>query len=219
MKREEVRARIQEIGIIPSVRVPSAEEAKFAAEAVMRAGIPIAEITMTVPGAIEVISYLAKKVPEMIVGAGTLMDRETAQRCLDVGARFLTSPGLVVEVVEFAKKHEVAVLPGALTPTEVIAAWKAGGDLIKIFPCGQVGGDRYIRALKAPFPHLPLIAAGGVTQQTAAHFVLAGAAAIGIGSELIPREALHLKQEERIHELGRRFLAMVKDARRRTAVH
>lgn len=219
MKREEVTARIHEIGIIPSVRVSSAEEAKFAAEAVMRAGIPIAEITMTVPGAIDVISFLAKTIPQMVVGAGTLMDVETAHRCLDAGARFLTSPGLVVEVVEFARKHEVAALPGALTPTEVIAAWKAGADFVKIFPCGQVGGDRYIRALKAPFPHVPLIASGGVNQQTAGHFILAGAAAIGVGSELIPREALHHKQEERIHELGRRFLAMVKDARRRMAVH
>ena len=219
MNREEVRARIQEVGIIPSVRVPSAEEARFAAEAVMRAGIPIAEITMTVPGAIEVISYLAKEYPQMIVGAGTLMETETAKRCLDAGARFLTSPGLVMDVVEFAKAREVVVLPGALTPTEVIAAWKAGGDFIKIFPCGQLGGDRYIRALKAPFPHVPLIASGGVNQQTASQFILAGAAAIGIGSELIPRESVHLKQEERIHELGRRFLAMVKDARRRSGTH
>lgn len=216
MNREEVVvACIHEVGIIPSVRVASAEEAKFAAEAVMRAGIPIVEITMTVPGAVDVISYLTKKMPQMIVGAGTLMDAETAQRCLDAGAHFLTSPGLVIEVVEFARKHQVAAIPGALTPTEVIAAWKAGANFIKIFPCDPLGGDRYIRALKAPFPQIPLIASGGVNQQTAAHFILAGAAAIGIGSELIPRESLHLRQEERIHELGRRFLAMVKDARRR----
>lgn len=217
MKREIVRARIEEIGIIPAVRVASADEARFAAEAVTRAGIPIAEITMTVPGAIDVISYLVQRVPEMIVGAGTLLDMETAKRCLDAGAHFLTSPGLVLDVVEFAVKNEVVVFPGALTPSEVITAWKAGSDFVKIFPCGQLGGDRYIRALKAPFPQVPLIASGGVNQQTAVHFILAGAAALGIGSELIPKEALHLKQEERIHELARRFTAMVKDARNRRA--
>lgn len=215
MKKEEVRARIEEIGIIPAIRLGSAEDAVFAAEAVNRGGIPIVEMTVTVPGAMGVIAHLTRSVPEMVVGAGTVLDRETAQRCVDAGAKFLSSPGFIPEVVEFAKKNNVAVLPGALTPTEVITAWRSGADLVKVFPCAPVGGDSYIRALKAPLPQIPLIAAGGVNQQTALNFILAGAVAIGIGGELIPKEAVKRKQEERIHELARRFTAMVKDARSR----
>jgi 2-dehydro-3-deoxyphosphogluconate aldolase/(4S)-4-hydroxy-2-oxoglutarate aldolase len=213
MKKEEIRALIEQTGIIPGVRVSTPEHARFAAETIYDAGIPVVEITMTVPGAIEVISYLTQSRPEMIVGAGTVLDAETAHRCLDAGARFLTSPGTVLEVLEFALKRELVFFPGALTPTEVIAAWKAGADFVKIFPCAPVGGDKYIRSLKVPLPQIPLIASGGVNQQTAANFILAGATAIGVGSDLIPKEALRLHQEDRIHELARRFMAMVKDAR------
>jgi 2-dehydro-3-deoxyphosphogluconate aldolase/(4S)-4-hydroxy-2-oxoglutarate aldolase len=164
---------------------------------------------------LEVISDLTRRIPEMVVGSGTVLDVEMARRCLDAGAKFLTSPGLVLEVVEFAAKNEVLALPGALTPTEVITAWNAGADLVKIFPCAQVGGDSYIRALKAPLPHVPLIASGGVNQQTALNFILAGAAALGIGGELIPKEDVQLRQEHRIFELARRFTRMVKDGRSR----
>jgi 2-dehydro-3-deoxyphosphogluconate aldolase/(4S)-4-hydroxy-2-oxoglutarate aldolase len=217
VKKEEVRVRIEEIGIIPAVRVDSAEHARYAAEALYRSGIPIAEMTMTVPAAIEVISALAQSIPEMIVGAGTVLDVETAQRCLDAGAHFLTSTGFVPEVVEFAVKKGVLVIAGALTPTEVINSWKAGSDFVKIFPCGQLGGENYIRALKRPFPHVPMVAAGGVNQQTASNYILAGASAFGVGGELIPKEALQRKQEHRIRELARRFLASVKEARKKMA--
>ncbi|MGA7623112.1 MAG: bifunctional 4-hydroxy-2-oxoglutarate aldolase/2-dehydro-3-deoxy-phosphogluconate aldolase, partial [Candidatus Acidiferrales bacterium] len=177
MKRDQVRARIEQIGIIPAVRLSSAEDALFAAEAVSRGGIPIVEIEMTVPGALEVIAQLVKHAPQMIVGAGDVFDIEVARQCLDAGAAFLTSPGLDMKIVEFALGASVVVLPGALTPTEVTRAWKAGADFVKVFPCGQVGGENYIRALKAPFPDLPLIASGGVNQQNAANFIMAGAAA------------------------------------------
>jgi 2-dehydro-3-deoxyphosphogluconate aldolase/(4S)-4-hydroxy-2-oxoglutarate aldolase len=213
LTRAEVRARIEEIGIIPAIRVSAPERARFAVEAVCRAGISIAEITMTVPGAIDVIAHLAQSFPEMIVGAGTVLDTETARRCLDAGARFLTSPGLVIDVVEFALKNDVVVFPGALTPTEVIAAWKTWADFVKVFSCAHVGGHSYIRTLKTPLPQVPLIASGGVNQQTAGNFILAGATALGIGAELIPQEALYRRNEEQISELARRFLAMVKDAR------
>ncbi len=213
MTKPEVRALIENIGIVPGIRVSTPEDACFAAEAVNRAGIPIAEITMTVPGAVGVIAHLTRSHPEMVVGAGTVLETETAQRCFDAGARFLTSPGLVLGVVEFAAKNDVVVLPGALTPTEVIAGWKAGADFVKIFPCAPVGGHNYIRALKAPLPQVPLIASGGVNQQTATNFILAGAAALGIGTELMPREAIQLRQEQWIHELARRFMAMVRSAR------
>ncbi len=213
MNKSEVRARILAIGIIPGVRVSATDDARFAAEAVYRSGIPVAEITMTVPGAIEVIAHLAEKFPDMIVGGGTVLDTETAQRCLDAGASFLTSPGLVTEVVEFAVKNDVVVFPGALTPTEVITAWKAGADFVKIFPCAQVGGPVYLRALKVPLPQVPLIASGGVNQLSAVNFLIAGAAALGIGSELMPREAVQRRHEEHIRELARRFTSMVKEAR------
>lgn len=218
MNKEHVHARIEEIGIIPAVRMRSAEHARYAAEALHRAGISIAEITMTVPGALQVISDLARDLPEMIVGAGTVLDVETAQRCVDAGAKFLTSTGFVAEVVEFARKKNVLVIPGALTPSEVIHAWKAGSDFVKIFPCGPLGGEDYIRALKAPFPQVPMVAAGGVNQQTALGYILAGASALGVGGELIPKEALQQRQEERVHELARRFLAKVKEGRGRLAV-
>jgi 2-dehydro-3-deoxyphosphogluconate aldolase/(4S)-4-hydroxy-2-oxoglutarate aldolase len=217
MNKEHVRARIEEIAIIPSVRVSNPEYARYAAEALHGAGIPVAEITMTVPQAFDVISEIAKNLPDMIVGAGTVLDVETARRSLDAGAKFLTSPGLILEVVEFAQKHAVVVFPGALTPTEVITAWKAGADFVKIFPCAPVGGHTYIRSLKVPLPQVPLIASGGVNQQSAASFILAGASALGIGSELIPQEALQRRQEEQINELSRRFSNIVKHARQQLA--
>jgi 2-dehydro-3-deoxyphosphogluconate aldolase/(4S)-4-hydroxy-2-oxoglutarate aldolase len=213
MKREEIRARIEEVGIFPAVRVASPDLALFAAESVFEAGIPIVEITMTVPGAVDVIAQLARTYPGLIVGAGTVLDADMAQRSLDAGARFLTSPGLVPEVVEFAQKKNVVIIPGALTPSEVIAAWKAGVDFVKIFPCAPVGGDKYIRALKVPLPQVSLIASGGVNQLTAADFILAGASAIGIGAELMPREALQKRKAEWIHELARRFMGIVRSAR------
>jgi 2-dehydro-3-deoxyphosphogluconate aldolase/(4S)-4-hydroxy-2-oxoglutarate aldolase len=172
---------------------------------------------MTVPGAIELISDLARNRPDVTVGAGTIFDQETASRCLDAGANFLTSPGFDLQLVEFAIKKEVAVLAGALTPTEVTMAWKAGADFVKVFPCSLVGGERYIKALKGPFRNVPLIAAGGVNQLTAASFILAGASAIGVGGELVPEEAIRQRQEERIHELARRFVSFVNKARAQMA--
>ena len=213
MNRKEVRNKIEEIGILPSVRVSSRDLAQFAAETVYSAGIPIVEITMTTPGALELINDLARRFPDLAVGAGTILDDDMARQCVDAGARFLTSPGFVPEVVAYARKVDVVVFPGALTPTEVIAAWKAGSDFVKIFPTGHIGGTQYLRALKVPLPQIPLIATGGVNQLTASDFILAGATAIGVGGELLPREALHLHQTDRIHELASRFLTMVKDAR------
>ena len=213
MKKEEVHARIEEIGVVPAVRVSSAEEARFAAEAVSRGGISIVEITMTVPGAIEVISHLLKQIPEMVVGAGSVLDVETARRCLDAGAQFITTDGLDLGVVEFAVKQHVVVFPGTLTPTEVITAWKAGSDFVKVVPCAQLGGESYIRALRGPFPQVPLIAAGGVNQLTALNFILAGATALGVGRELIPSEAIRMRQAERINELARRFVSFVNNGR------
>jgi 2-dehydro-3-deoxyphosphogluconate aldolase/(4S)-4-hydroxy-2-oxoglutarate aldolase len=218
MTKEEIRARIVEIGIIPAIRVYSESEALFAGEAVCSSGIPIVEVTMTIPGAVRIIGELMRHRTDIIVGAGTVFDVETAARCLDAGAGFLTSPGLDLEVVEFAKKRDTLVLPGAMTPSEIMAAWKAGADFVKVFPCAQLGGPDYMRVLKAPFPRIPLIAAGGVNQKNAADYVLAGATALGIGQHLIHENAIKRRQRERIHELARRYINMVSDARRERTI-
>jgi len=213
MTRETIRAGIAEIGIIPAVRLSSAEDARFAAEAIYSSGIPIVEVTMTVPGAVAVIAQLAKQNSALIVGAGTVFDVETAQQCLDAGVAFLTTPGLDLEIVNFAVKHGTVVFPGALTPGEVMAASKAGADFVKIFPCAQVGGPSYIRALKAPFPKVALIASGGVNQENATDFIRAGAVAVGIGRDLIHPDAIRRREDGWIRELSRRYLSMVKQAR------
>ncbi|HLK66252.1 MAG TPA: bifunctional 4-hydroxy-2-oxoglutarate aldolase/2-dehydro-3-deoxy-phosphogluconate aldolase [Bryobacteraceae bacterium] len=214
MTREEVRARIQEIGIIPAVRLYSAEDALFAAEAVCAGAIPIVEVTMTVPGAVEVIHRLTHENTGILVGAGTLFHVDSARRCLDAGAAFLTTPGLDMEIVNFALGRGVVVFPGALTPTEVMAAWKAGSDFVKVFPCAANGGPSYIQALKAPFSEVPLIASGGVNQTNAMDFIRAGAVALGIGRDLIHQDAIRRRERGWITELSRRYLKMVAEARR-----
>jgi 2-dehydro-3-deoxyphosphogluconate aldolase/(4S)-4-hydroxy-2-oxoglutarate aldolase len=183
---------------------------------VTQAGIPLVEVTMTVPGALNVIADLVRKMPALVVGAGTVLDIEVARQCVGAGASFVTSPGFDLRVVEFAVKEGILVLPGALTPTEVMAGWQAGADLVKVFPCAQLGGATYIRALRAPLPQVPLVAAGGVNQQTAADFIEAGAVAIGVGAELIPRRALEQREPAWILELAHRFLSIIKEARART---
>jgi len=219
MKHEHVRAKVQEIGIIPAVRVSTPEDAWFAAEAVSQGGIPIVELTMTVPKATELISHLVKKHPDMVVGAGTVLDVETARACLNAGAHFLTSPGLDLEIVEFAVKEGVLVMPGAMTPSEVMAATKVGADFVKIFPCAQIGGVAYLRAIRPPFPHVSFIASGGVNQQNAADYIYAGAAALGVGSDLIPPRAIQAREHAWIVELARRFSHLVKNARAELAIN
>jgi len=215
--RDQVRARICGIGIVPAIRVTSAGDALFAAESVSRGGIPIVELTMTVPGALDVAAELLYARPEMIVGAGTVLDAGTAERCVDAGVHFLTSPGLITPMMEVAARHNILAIPGALTPTEICAAHHAGADFVKVFPCSAVGGPAYIHSMTGPFPHVPLIAAGGVNQHTAANYVAAGAAALGIGVELIPRAAVQERNRDWIHELTHRFLSIVKSARAKHA--
>ena len=213
MHSKEVCKRINDIGIVPCARVKNPDHVRFAAEALYAAGIPVLEVPLTVPKAPEVIEELALRFPDLVVGAGTVLDEGAAQRCLDAGACFITSPGLVLGVVARAKQADVCVFPGALTPSEIIAAWKAGADFVKIFPAATAGGPHYIRAIEVPLPQIPLIVTGGVNQLTAFDYILAGARAIGVGSELLPHEALQQRQADRIHELSRRFLIMVKEAR------
>jgi 2-dehydro-3-deoxyphosphogluconate aldolase/(4S)-4-hydroxy-2-oxoglutarate aldolase len=218
MDKQKVRDRIMEIGIVPVVRASSAREARIAADAVCEGGIPIVEITMTVPGAVEVIRELTKGGgTDVLVGAGTVLNTEAARRCIDAGAQFLVSPGLNLQTVELAVREEMLMMAGALTPTEVMAAWEAGSDFVKIFPCGQMGGAKYIKALKGPFPQVPFVPTGGVNLNTAAEFIEAGAVALGIGGELVQAEALKAGKPEVIAENARRFLAIVRQARAQMA--
>jgi 2-dehydro-3-deoxyphosphogluconate aldolase / (4S)-4-hydroxy-2-oxoglutarate aldolase len=213
MTRDEVRKQINTVGIVPCARVKVPEHARFAAEMLYEAGVPIVEIPLTLPEAPQVIADLAGRFPDLVVGAGTVLDEESVRRSINAGARFITSPGFIPEVVAYALKSDAAVFPGVSTPSEIIAAWKAGADFVKIFPAATLGGTHYVRALKVPLPQIPLIVTGGVNQVTAFDYILAGASAIGVGGELLPRESIVHRQGHRIHELARRFRQMVEEAR------
>jgi 2-dehydro-3-deoxyphosphogluconate aldolase/(4S)-4-hydroxy-2-oxoglutarate aldolase len=218
MNKQQVRDRIMEIGIVPVVRASSPREARMAAEAVCEGGVPIVEITMTVPGAVEVIRELAKNSASgVLIGAGTVLNAEAARRCLDAGAQFLVSPGLNLQTVELAAREGKLIMAGALTPTEVMAAWEAGADFVKIFPCGQVGGAKYIKALKGPFPQVHFVPTGGINLTNAAEFIEAGVAALGVGGECVHAEALKANKPEIIVENARKFLAIVKQTRAQMA--
>jgi 2-dehydro-3-deoxyphosphogluconate aldolase/(4S)-4-hydroxy-2-oxoglutarate aldolase len=216
MTRLEVAAKIVSVGILPAVRVTSVDDALFASYELSHAGIPIIEITVTDAGTLAAISELAKN-KELIVGAGEVVHVEIARQCYNAGAMFITSPGFDKDVVDFAHLKDCPVFPGALTPTEVMAAWRAGSDFVKVFPCENVGGPRYIRALKAPFPDVPMIAAGGVHEETAGDFLRAGASALGIGGALVPRDSIQLRQSHRIRNLSKRFHGIIDATRKEMA--
>jgi len=213
MKKQEVRALIEKVGIVPVIRASSAEEAKFAAESICAGGIPIVEITMTVPGAVDVIAGLRQTSPDILVGAGTVLNEESALRCADAGAQFLVSPGFNAGIAAAARKKDVFVIAGALTPTELMAACDAGADFIKVFPCGNLGGPKYIKALKGPFPQVPMVPTGGVNLETATDYIRAGAAALGVGGELVQKEALQTRNGELLRGTAKEFVELVKRAR------
>ena len=214
MTKNEVGQRIREIGIVPVIRAESSAEARAASEAVCEGGVPVVEITMTVPGAIGVIAELSRTLgDQVLVGAGTVLDAETAARCVGAGARFLVSPGFDAATVEYARNNSVLMMAGALTPTEVITAWKHGADFVKIFPCGSVGGPKYLKALKGPLPKIPMVPTGGVNLLTAAEFIAAGAEALGIGGELVSAELLRTGNFTAITALTRQYVEIVRAAR------
>jgi len=219
MTREEVARKIREIGVVPVVRATSARHAQMAAEAVSSGGIPIAEVTMTVPGAIELIARLASTIGrEVLIGAGTVLDAQTAARCLDAGAQFIVSPGFDPATIAFVKGRGVLIMAGALTPTEVIGAWKAGSDFVKIFPCGTMGGAKYIKALKGPLPQVPMIPTGGVNLETAADLIRAGSEALGIGGELVSGAALAAGDTRSITEAARKYVGIVQETRKQISL-
>ena len=205
---------IRDIGIIPVVRAQSAAEAMKAIDAIREGGISILEITMTVPGAVGVIEEVSQQYgSDVLVGAGTVLNGETARACIRAGARFVVSPALNLETIEVCRDLGVAVMPGALTPTEVVQAWSAGADFVKVFPAGAVGGASYLKSLKAPLPQIELVPTGGVSLKTAADFIKAGASALGVGGDLVDVKAIREGQQHLITERAREFVRIVKEAR------
>jgi len=214
MNKTEVLQRIRATGLIPVVRAESADLAMRAVEAIKAGGVDVLEVTMTVPGAIDVIAKLAATFgTEVVIGAGTVLDPDTAYQCVQAGAQFIVSPALNEETISFCRRNDVAVFPGALTPTEVVHAWNAGADAVKVFPAGAVGGASYLKALKAPLPQIELVPTGGVSLKTAADFIKAGAMALGVGADLVDTKALREGRDEVITERAREFLEIVREAR------
>lgn len=214
MSKQEVLARIRDVGLVPVVRAQSAEEAALAIDAIRAGGVPILEITMTVPGAVGLIESLSGRFgDDALVGAGTVLDPETARAVILAGARFVVSPSLNVETIALCNRYGIAVFPGALTPTEVVSAWQAGADMVKVFPAGNLGGASYIKALKAPLPQVELIPTGGVSLKTAAEFIQAGASALGVGADLVDLAAVRAGRAAELAERAREYVAAVRRAR------
>jgi 2-dehydro-3-deoxyphosphogluconate aldolase/(4S)-4-hydroxy-2-oxoglutarate aldolase len=217
MDKSEVLQHIKSVGLVPVIRAEGQEEAIRVIDAIEAGGIPLLEITMTVPGAISVIEAVRKREKSAVVGAGTVLDPETARACILAGAQFIVSPAMNLATIEICRRYSVPMICGALTPTEVVAAWSAGADVVKIFPCGAVGGASYIKALKAPFPQIALMPTGGVSLKTAADFIKAGSFALGVGSDLIDHKAI---EEEDWNTLAtvvsgraREYVRVVQEAR------
>jgi 2-dehydro-3-deoxyphosphogluconate aldolase/(4S)-4-hydroxy-2-oxoglutarate aldolase len=210
MHKSEVLKKIREVGLVPVLRADSEEEALAIAYALEAGGVTILEVTMTVPGAVDAIRRLASEAGDRIlVGAGTVLDPETARVCMLAGAQFIVSPALNVRTIELCRRYDVAVFPGALTPTEIITAWEAGADAVKVFPCSAVGGAKYLKAIKAPLPQIELIPTGGVSLATAAEFLDAGAIALGVGGDLVDNKAIRAGKPEVITENARKYLEIV----------
>lgn len=214
MEKSEVLKRIAEVGLVPVIRAESKDEALRVVEAIGAGGVPVLEITMTVPGALSVIEAIRKQDPKAIVGAGTVLDPETARACMLAGAHFIVSPAVNTATIEICRRYSIAVMPGALTPTEVLAAWSAGADVVKVFPCGALGGASYIKSLKAPFPQIALMPTGGVSMKTAADFIKAGSIALGVGADLADLKALREPGGAAvIAERAREYVTIVQKAR------
>jgi 2-dehydro-3-deoxyphosphogluconate aldolase/(4S)-4-hydroxy-2-oxoglutarate aldolase len=215
MNKGQVLKTIHEVGVVPVVRASSAEEAIRVIEAIRAGGLSILEITMTVPRALEVIEQVANRYgDEVLVGAGTVLDPDTARACIQAGAQFVVSPSLNIQTIELCRRESVAVFPGALTPTEVVTAWQAGADVVKVFPCSAVGGAKYLASLKAPLPQIELIPTGGVSLATAKDFIAAGAFALGVGADLVDTKAIRAGEPQKVTDAARAYLAAVSEARR-----
>jgi 2-dehydro-3-deoxyphosphogluconate aldolase/(4S)-4-hydroxy-2-oxoglutarate aldolase len=213
MTKQDVLAELKRIGLVPVLRAESEAQALALAGAIADGGVTCLEVTMTVPGAVHVIARLSKERPEILLGAGTVLDVEAAKRCLDAGAQFIVSPAFDEQTVAHCRKQEIAVLPGALTPTEVIRAWNAGADVVKIFPASAMGGAKYLKSLKAPLPQIEMIPTGGVSLATAVEFLEAGAFALGVGADLVDTGAIKAGHPETVTEHARKYLEIVRGFR------
>jgi 2-dehydro-3-deoxyphosphogluconate aldolase/(4S)-4-hydroxy-2-oxoglutarate aldolase len=213
MQKAEVLKALREIGLVPVLRAESEEQALALASAIAAGGVTVLEVTMTVPGAIRVMRRLAEERPDILIGAGTVLDPETARMCILEGAQFVVSPALNTKTIEMCHRYGVAVLPGALTPTEIVTAWEAGADVVKIFPASSLGGAKYLKSVKAPLPQVEMIPTGGVSQATAAEFLEAGAFALGVGADLVNLKAIAEGHPETITESARNYLAIVRKFR------
>src|SRR5262245_43912339 len=217
MEKTEIIDQIETLGLVPVVRASSPDEAKQAIDSIKAGGVNVLEITMTVPGAVKVIEEVVKQFgSEALVGAGTVLDPETATDCLNAGAQFIVSPALNLDTIALCKRKNVPVMPGALTPTEVVTAWNAGADLVKVFPCGSVGGASYVKNLKAPLPNIKLIPTGGVSLKTAGDFIKAGASALGVGTDLVDVKAIRAGEAHVVTERAKQFLEIIHEARNNT---
>lgn len=214
MSKTNTMQRIREIGLVPVLRATSAKEAMTIADAIIAGGVTVLEITMTVPGAIQVMEQLIRHHGEkLLVGAGTVLDAETARACILAGAQFVVSPALDVRTIELCLRYSVPVMPGALTPTEIVAAWQAGADVVKVFPCSALGGAKYLKALQGPLPQIQLIPTGGVSLSTAEEFLSAGAFALGVGSDLVDAKAAAEGRTDVITENARKYIEIVRKFR------
>ncbi|MGI8468475.1 MAG: bifunctional 4-hydroxy-2-oxoglutarate aldolase/2-dehydro-3-deoxy-phosphogluconate aldolase [Pyrinomonadaceae bacterium] len=214
MNKKQVVEQIKAVGVLPVIRADSRDEAAQIVRAVKGGGISIVEITMTVPDALELIRDLAQTYgDEILIGAGTVLDAETARKCIAAGARFVISPALDLETIKSCNEREIVVMPGALTPTEIVTAWNAGADFVKVFPANALGGASYLKSLKAPLPDIKLIPTGGVSLATAADFIKAGAEAVGVGGDLVDLKAIRGGQAGIISERAARYLEIVRNAR------
>src|SRR5437660_2174110 len=214
MTQKDILSFITDIGIVPVVRTNSAESAIKAIEAIHNGGVRAAEITMTVPGAIRALEKVADKFgSQIMLGAGTVLDPETARACMLAGAQFFVTPSLRVSTIEIVKRYSKVICPGALTPTEVLTAWEAGADIVKIFPCGNVGGPKYIKALKGPFPEIEMVPTGGGNLETIGEFLKAGACAVAVGGELVDAKIIREGRYDVIEERARQYLAVIARAR------
>jgi 2-dehydro-3-deoxyphosphogluconate aldolase/(4S)-4-hydroxy-2-oxoglutarate aldolase len=213
MDKAAVLLALREIGLVPVLRAASVQEALALATAIAAGGVTVLEITMTVPGAIQVMRKLAEERPDILIGAGTVLDPETARMCILEGAKFVVSPALNLKTIEMCHRYAVPVLPGALTPTEIVTAWQAGADVIKVFPASAMGGAKYLQSIKAPLPQVELIPTGGVSLATAKDFLEAGAFALGVGADLVNAKAMAEGKPEVVTESAQRYLAMVREFR------
>ncbi len=212
--KEKALKLLREVGLVPIIRASTPDDAFLAVEAIVAGGVPIAEVTMVVPNALRVMERAVERFGDkVLLGAGTVLDTETGRAAMLAGAEFIVTPSLDLKVVELARRYSKPCVPGALTPTEIVTAWQAGADMVKVFPCGAMGGPKYIKSLKGPLPQIDFVPTGGVNLESVPEYIRAGAAAVGVGGELVTSKALREGDGATITSNARKYLEAVRSAR------